>query len=101
MKYEKKFAVTDSETLRAICIRKRWFTQGSSRQYEKLFDINDDPTRSAADVALIIWLCSDADYEEIFTEIQSLEEEYLTNLGLMQAANGERAADEIYCGYFD
>lgn len=47
----------NNETLRDICIKNNWFTCGSNSQYDKLFDMNEQG-RSADELALVIWLCS-------------------------------------------
>lgn len=49
-----------NEVLRQLCIKNRWFTQGTTRQYEKLFDMNDQ-LASIEQIATVIWLCSDWD----------------------------------------
>lgn len=49
-----------NELLRQLCIKNRWFTQGTTRQYEKLFDMNDQ-LASIEQIATVIWLCSDSD----------------------------------------
>ena len=49
-----------SDTLRRLCIQKQWFTDGTNSQYEKLFDMNRNGA-SVKELALIIWVCSDAE----------------------------------------
>ena len=49
-----------NEMLRHLCIKNQWFTQGSNRQYEKLFYMNDSGA-TIEHIATVIWLCSDAD----------------------------------------
>ena len=49
-----------NEMLRHLCIKNRWFTQGTNRQYEKLFDMNDQMA-PIEQIATVIWLCSDED----------------------------------------
>lgn len=44
--------------LRELCIDNNWFTSGSIRQYEKLFDRNREGA-SLDELATIIWICSD------------------------------------------
>lgn len=99
----KKYAVTTPEELRSLCIRKNWFTCGSNSQYEKLFYANE-LLAPVEEIATIIWLCSD-DKEhcrrDILEELKAVHEEYLESIAEQQIANGERTADEIYCGYFD
>lgn len=50
----------DNETLRNLCIRNRWFEEGTCEQYEKLFQLNAAGC-SITEMALVIWLCSDKD----------------------------------------
>lgn len=50
------------------------------------------------------WLCSDSEEHcrrDILWELEQELEEYLLSIGEEMIANGERVADEIYCGYFD
>lgn len=49
-----------NEMLRQLCIENQWFTQGSNRQYEKLFYMNDQQA-AIEQIATVIWLCSDED----------------------------------------
>ena len=49
-----------NEMLRHLCIKNQWFTQGTNRQYEKLFYLNDQEA-PIEQIATVIWLCSDAD----------------------------------------
>lgn len=74
----RKYTVTDSVSLRKLCIRNGWFTAGTNRQYEKLFFANSHGW-SLDSVALIIWLC---------TEEGSIEE---VKDALVKAAEGEQA----------
>lgn len=46
------------EELRKLCIDNNWFTCGSIRQYEKLFD-RDREGASLDELTTIIWICSD------------------------------------------
>ncbi|MDD6966416.1 MAG: hypothetical protein PUK18_02780 [Firmicutes bacterium] len=49
-----------NEMLRHLCIKNQWFTQGTSRQYEKLFHMNNQKA-TIEQIATVIWLCSDED----------------------------------------
>ena len=97
-----KYAITTPEKLRSLCIRKDWFTCGTNRQYEKLFYANENGA-PIEEIATIIWICSDDQHcrRDILAELESVHEDYLMDLAEAQIADGERAADEIYCGYFD
>ena len=98
----KKYSITTPEELRRLCIRKNWFTCGTVEQYEKLFYANRRGC-PIEEIATIIWLCSDEKCcrRDILEELQATKDEYLMDLGEQMIAAGERAADEIYCGYFD
>ena len=59
--------------LQSICIKENWFTGGSTEQYQRMFQLNDNGKVRLSDdeillhsVALIIWLCSyDKNDEEV------------------------------------
>jgi hypothetical protein len=99
--------IIPNDDLRTLCIENDWFTCGSIRQYERLFEAN----RFGADVdeiALIIWICSDEVPKYKIREIlMKAQKEYDDAMEKAEAemeayiANGERAADEVYCGYYD
>lgn len=99
----KKYAVTTPDELRSLCIRKDYFTCGSNRQYDKLFQANEE-LAPIEEIATIIWICSDDEIHcrrDILEELKAVHEEYLENIAEAQIAAGERAADEVYCGYYD
>lgn len=99
----KKYTVTTPDELRSLCIRKNWFTSGTTRQYEKMFYANEHGC-PIEEIATIIWLCSNDEEwcrRDILEELKKEHEEYLMNLAEEQIAAGERASDEVYCGYFD
>lgn len=99
----KKYSVTTPEELRSLCIRKDWFTCGSNRQYEKLFQANE-LLAPIEEIATSIWLCSDDEKHcrrDILEELKAEHEEHLEHIAEDMIVAGERAADEIYCGYFD
>ncbi len=50
----------DNDKLRSLCIKHGWFTCGSNRQYEKLFEMNEQGA-GIEQIATAIWLCSDSD----------------------------------------
>lgn len=58
----------DSSELRALCIREEWFTYGTFRQYEKLFERNEQGA-SMNELATIIWICSNVPKDEIYSKI--------------------------------
>lgn len=99
----KHYSVTTPEKLRSLCIRKDWFTCGTNSQYDKMFQANKT-NAPIEEIATIIWLCSDDEEHcrrDILEELKAEREEYLMSIGEQMIADGERAADEIYCGYFD
>ena len=99
----KQYTVTNTWDLRNLCIRKDYFTCGTNSQYEKMFYMNENGA-TIDEIATVIWLCSDDEKHcrrDILAELKAEHEEYLESIGWQQQADGERAADEIYCGYFD
>ena len=54
----KQYTVTTPDELRSLCIKNDWFTCGTCRQYEKLFQANEERA-SLDEIATIIWICSD------------------------------------------
>lgn len=63
------------EDVYTLCNEKQYFTCGTNRQYERMFDMvrNGDPLPY---IAQAIWLCSDddADIKEITRELMELSE---------------------------
>lgn len=49
-----------NEMLWNLCIKNRWFTQGTRTQYEKLFFLNEQRA-PIEEIATVIWICSNAD----------------------------------------
>lgn len=49
-----------NERLRNLCIKHQWFTEGSSRQYDKLFYANSHGA-PLEEIVTLIWLCSDTE----------------------------------------
>lgn len=50
--------IIPNEDLRTLCIKMDWFTCGSNRQYERLFQANT-MGMSIDDITTVIWICSD------------------------------------------
>ncbi len=93
------YTVTTPEELRSVCIRNKWFTEGTNRQYDKLFYANE--MRWPIDeIATIIWLASDTDEttcrRDILYTLKELQEEYMGSLGVQQQAQGEREPQTKY-----
>ena len=62
------------DRVRDMCIRKGFFTCGTQRQYDRMFDMLDRPEFSTRDVALVIWTCSsDAALDDIIDELEEIE----------------------------
>ena len=89
-----------------LCNREQYFTCGSNRQYERMLEMATDPMFGCEDVAVAIWICSDdKEFHTIMEQLLNIwkdieEAEALTRMEEQQAA-GERAADEIYCSYYE
>lgn len=59
----------ESYELRELCIKNDWFTCGTVKQYEKLFDRNKEGA-SIAELSIIIWVCSNnIPKDEIYSKI--------------------------------
>lgn len=56
--YETKEGRINNDKLRSLCIKNKWFSCGTARQYEKLFEMNEQRA-SIELIATVIWLCSD------------------------------------------
>ena len=98
----KRYSITTPDELRSLCIRKDWFTCGTGDQYDKLFYANASGC-SIEEIATIIWLCSDESHarRDILEELKAVQEEYHFNIAEQYIADGERSADEVYCGFYD
>ncbi len=73
-----QYVICDPEDLRNLCIRNNWFTCGSNRQYDKLFEMNADPGGySDFDIELAIWVCSDnVIHDDIWAGLRRANDEY-------------------------
>ena len=66
-----------TDVVYGLCNKNQWFTCGSIRQYEKMFDyvrsecINVTDIKKIKKLATMIWICSADDFSEegIFTEL--------------------------------
>lgn len=59
----------ESYELRELCIKNDWFTCGTIKQYEKLFDRNKAGA-SIAELSIIIWICSNnIPKDEIYSKL--------------------------------
>lgn len=92
----KKYTVTTTEKLRALCIENNWFTCGDNRQYEKLFYANENGC-SIEEIATIIWLCSDDECyrRDILFELQEARIDFWKNMFGVEDAN----AKYVFYGY--
>ena len=106
MQVTKDFEYALTDKIYRLCNREQYFTCGSNHQYDLMFSMAKMPEMSVRDIAVMIFTCSEgaslgrilSDLNGIMNEIE--EAEALCRLEEQQAA-GERAADEVYCGYFD
>lgn len=78
-----KYAVTTNEELRKLCIKHRWFYQGTNDQYEKLFQANVEGV-SVEEIATIIWVCSDHNKNFILYILKQAHREYLESVAELQ-----------------
>lgn len=94
------------ERIYNLCNKEQYFTCGTCRQYDLMFSMAVMPEMSTRDIAVMIFTCSDnASLGRILNDLNKIvndleEEEALARLEEQQAA-GERAADEVYCGYYE
>ena len=99
--------IIPNEDLRMLCIKNNWFTCGDINQYDKLFQANRFGM-PLEQIAVIIWTCSNGwllqaireELEKAQKEYDDLYDQTVADMERQQAA-GERAADEIYCSYYD
>ena len=84
----KKYSVTTPKELRSLCIRKDWFTCGTTEQYDKLFYANENGG-TLKEIATIIWVCSnDVSPREILEELTAVKDEYLIDIEFEKAERG-------------
>ena len=113
MQVTKDFEYALTDKIYRLCNREQYFTCGSNRQYNLMFSMAVMPEYTYRDIAMMIFTCSeipdDEDVNSFFSDIQNqvetiyndiLECEAAARMEEQQAA-GERAADEVYCGYFE
>lgn len=62
-----------------ICNKYQFFTNGDNSQYTKLFELNDKPTTTLHDLALIIYICSTNVTYEYVLEILMKEQQLWQN----------------------
>lgn len=107
MTVTKDFEYTLVEKILRLCNREQYFTCGTDRQYVLMFSMAKKPEMSTRDIAMMIFTCSDgkASLGRILNDLNEIMEEINEDMALArmeeQQAAGERAADEVYCGYFD
>lgn len=84
-----KYSITYPEDLRSLCIRENWFTCGSTKQYEKMFQMNAEGS-SLTDIALVIWICSDdVSKIEIIRKLHQARMEYAVAQDIAKFSNEE------------
>ena len=64
-----------NQKLRELCVQNEWFTYGSWEQYKKLFDYNYSGA-FISQLAGMIWICSDAELDDITKKLEEAEEEW-------------------------
>lgn len=52
------------ETLYELCVENQWFTAGSAKQYDKLFERNREGA-PIIELTTIIWLCSAPEFTRV------------------------------------
>lgn len=76
------YTIADSYTLLKLCETNSWFTEGSQKQYDKLFYANEHGC-PIEEIATIIWLCSDETKHcrrDILTELKKARKAFEANL---------------------
>lgn len=94
------------ERIYQLCNKEQYFNAGSNEQYSMMFYAATSEQFSTRDVAVMIGICSvcaniSKVQEQIEAILTDIEEAEALCRGDEQQAAGERAADEVYCGYFD
>ena len=77
--YPVAFSVVPTSDLRALCIKRNWFTCGTNEQYAKLFYANSHGA-PIEEIATIIWLCSDEEQHcrrDILADLKEARAEWL------------------------
>lgn len=82
-----------SSRVRELCIKRDWFTGGDIVAYEKMLAACNDPSFSTRDIALMIYLASDADFNEV---LQAIDEERSAHTG-----NNILLSSKDYAAYLD
>lgn len=77
--------ITKSVTeIRSLCIKKDWFTNGTTTQYERMFDRVCDGA-DIDEIATIIWVCSEnVTKEEIIKELLPVKKERVKMVRAME-----------------
>lgn len=65
------------DTIYELCVRNRWFTAGSTRQYAKLFEINRKGA-TLEELAMFIWVCSE-DEDGSFLDRKAIYDKLVAN----------------------
>lgn len=82
-----------SSRVRELCIKKDWFTGGDIVAYEKMLKACNDPSFSTRDIAIMIYLASDAEFNEI---LQAVDAERV-----IHTDNNILLSSKDYAAYFD
>ena len=77
-----KCSVGPTSDLRALCIKKNWFTCGTNEQYAKLFYANSHGC-PMEEIATVIWICSDDERycrRDILADLKEAREDWAKSL---------------------
>ncbi len=55
--------------LHRVCNKYNFFTEGTNEQYSKLFDTVREDAQDIGKIALIIWVCSEQSYKDIYNTL--------------------------------
>lgn len=72
MTMKRNYSVCGPDELYALCNRNNWFTCGTNKQYQKLFEANEE-LKPLEIIATIIYICSD-DSETYDSILETLNE---------------------------
>lgn len=71
MNISRKWLIKDE--LYGLCNRKRYFTGGTNEQYKKMFEMVEDETFTARDIATAIYIAStNKDFTEILKDVKNI-----------------------------
>ena len=86
-----------SDRIRNLCIRKQWFTGGGNESYDKMLSACDKYCFSTRDIAVMIYTCSDGDFNEILREVER-ERAAMTGNHIVLSSKDCAALSDIFSG---